>query len=366
MPGIRPFVQADIPRVADLVWQVLHEQQGTAPTSLRSYLDELFLRNPWKDENITSLVYEDSDRNVVGFFGVVPRRMSVKGTSVRLAFGSNFVLDPHSRASMAAMQLVRTFMKGPQDVSITDSANESARQLLHSLGFTVVPIYSLLWARPLRPTLYALHAAARLNKGKSMAAVGTLARPICRVADYLTTTVPLSPLRLARSTATVQALDTDTLIECLTRIPSKQWLLPAYDRDSLDWVIKFVEGRKAFGDLRKVILRDANDKILGWYIYGVKAGAVGDVLQIGAESPAVGRVLDHLFHDAWERKLIGLQGRLEPQFMEELTRRSSFFFRNGSWTLVHTAKPELLAMLCSGTAFFSRLDGEGSLRFGQQ
>jgi hypothetical protein len=50
--------------------------------------------------------------------------------------------------------------------------------------------------------------------------------------------------------------------------------------------------------------------------------------------------------------------------MEELTLRSSFFLRNGSWTLAHSRRPELLGSIFSGNAFFSRLDGEGCLRFG--
>jgi hypothetical protein len=51
--------------------------------------------------------------------------------------------------------------------------------------------------------------------------------------------------------------------------------------------------------------------------------------------------------------------------MEELTQRSSFFLRNGSWTLAHSRNPELLAPIFSGNAFFSRLDGEWCLRFGE-
>jgi hypothetical protein len=132
----------------------------------------------------------------------------------------------------------------------------------------------------------------------------------------------------------------------------------------LDWVLKFLEQRDAFGRLRKIVARDSNGKIIGWYIYGLTPGGIGEVLQIGADSTSIGKVLDHLFYDAWEHDLIGLHGRLEPQFMEELTRRSCFFLRNGSWTLAHSTKPELPAMIQSGNSFFSRLDGEWSLRFG--
>lgn len=364
MAGIRTFVEADASRVADLVWKILHERQGSAPSSLKSYIDRLFLHNPWIDEDVSSLVYEDSEGTVTGFFGVVPRPMSIQGKTVRLAFGSNFVVEAGSRASFAAMQLVNAFMKGSQDISITDSATEGARQLLKSMGFTVAPIYSLLWARPLRPSLYALHGAARLKKNKTIAALGTLANPLCRVVDHLAATIEVSPFHQTVPSLEARALDVDTLLECLTRIPSKNWLVPHYNRESLEWVLEFVKDRNAYGNLRKTVLHDEKGRIIGWYIYGLPSAGIGEVLQIGAESTSVGKVLDHLFHEAWQSKLIGLHGRLEPQFMEELTRRSSFFLRNGSWTLVHSRRPELLGTIFSGNAFFSRLEGEGCLRFG--
>jgi hypothetical protein len=288
--------------------------------------------------------------------------MTIQGKQVRLAFGSNFVLDPECRASMAAMQLVKTFMKGTQDISITDSANENSRQLLRSLGFSVIPAYSLIWGRPLRPSLYAFHGVARLKKSKFVTAVGSIAKPVCGIADNLVTRVAGSPFRQSRPATSGEELSVEMLLQCLSTMPSKQWLLPEYDLSSLDWVLKFVAERKAFGDVRRILVRNKDRKAIGWFIYYKAPGAVGEVLQIGAESPSIGKVLDHLFYDAWTNGLIGLHGRLEPQFMQELTQKSCFFLRNGSWTLAHSGKPELLGLIQSGMAYFSRLDGEWCFR----
>ena len=363
MAGIRPFVDADVAPVADLVWRVLHTRQGTPPSSLKVYFSELFLHNPWRDEGINSHVYEDAQGKIVGFFGAVPRQMSIKGKTIRLAFGSNFVMDPGSRASMAAISLVRAFMKGTQDVSITDSANESSKQLLRSLGFSVVPIYSLKWTRPLRPSLYALLGLARRKRGE-LASIGTIVKSVCLVGDTIVTKIPGSPFRRLSLQTTDEDLDIETLIELAARIPGKNLLLPKYDKSSIDWVLKFVGQRKAFGGLRKAVVRDKDRKPIGWYIYYAPPGSIGEVLQIGAESASVGKVLDHLFCDAWERGLAGLLGRCEPQFMEELTMKSCFFLRQGSWTLIHSDKLELVNLIQSGSAFFSRLDGEWALRPG--
>jgi hypothetical protein len=364
MAGVRSFEESDVPRVADLVWKVLHERPGSSPAKLQQYFSEVFLHNPWLEEGIPSKVYEDSEGKLVGFFGVVPRRMTYQGKVVRLAFGSNFVMDPESRASMAAIQLVRGFMKGPQDISITDSANENSRQLLRSLGFTIVPIYSLLWARPLRPCLYGLQGVARLRKKRLTAPLGAMLKPLCSLGDALITKVPLSPFRQVTPETTGSDLDTATLLGLLSKIPARNWLLPEYDANSLDWTMRFVSREKAFGTVRSVAVQTAENKIIGWYIYYVAPGAIGETLQIGAESASVDKVLRHLFHDAWQRGLVGIHGRLEPQFMQELTLKSSFFLRNGSWTLVHSARPELANLIQSGTAFFSRLDGEWALRPG--
>jgi hypothetical protein len=363
MGGLRPLVDGDVPRVADLIWNVLHEHKGAAPASLQSYVQDLFLRNPWLDEGIVSRVYEDAKGKIVGFFGAVPRRMSLQGKPIRLAFGSNFVMDPESRASMASIQLVRTFMKGTQDISITDSANESSKQLLRSLGFTVVPIYSVQWARPLRPSLYGVNTLSRLKKSGAIKLAGSVAKPFCSLADALAASAGFSPFRQAAPETIDEELDVATLLQCLADIPAKNWILPEYDQNSLNWVFEFIAKRKALGDLRKGLVRDKG-KIVGWYVYGTGAGGIGEVLQIGAASSSIGIVLDHLFYDAWKRGLIGLQGRMEPQFMEELTARLCFFFRHGSWTLMHSNRPELSAMMQGGTAFFSRLDGEWSLRHG--
>lgn len=366
MPGVRPFVTGDIPAVADLVWRVLHEKTGTAPLALHAYFDELFLHNPWIEEGMQSYVYEDAQRRPIGFFGMVPRRMCLQGKPVRLAFGSNFVVDPGSRASIAAIQLVKAFINGKQDISITDSANENSRKMLRSMGFQVVPIYSLLWARPLRPTRYAWHGVARLKKSKVVATIGSIVGPLCSVADALASRLAQSPLRQTQPSTKGEELSPAALLTCLRTIPSRQLLLPDYDEDTLRWMLDFVTKRNAFGHVRRILVRDDSTKIIGWFLYYAALGQVGEVIQLGAESSSIGKVLDHLFYDAWKHGLIGLHGRMEPQFMQELTMKSCFFLRNGSWTLAHSRTPEMLAPLQGGNAYFSRMDGEWCLRPGTE
>jgi hypothetical protein len=85
-----------------------------------------------------------------------------------------------------------------------------------------------------------------------------------------------------------------------------------------------MERMQARGNLRKIVLRDEK-QILGWYIYYLKAGAVGQVVQIGGERQFTKDILDHLFYDAWKQGVIGLHGvvhsRLIDDFSDHLSRR---------------------------------------------
>ena len=80
------FFQDDIAEVANLNWKYLRGRNGGAPDALKSFLNELYFENPWIDGTIPSLVYADGGK-VVGFLGVIPRRMSVCDESIRVALG---------------------------------------------------------------------------------------------------------------------------------------------------------------------------------------------------------------------------------------------------------------------------------------
>ena len=73
---IRPFVLGDIPRVAELHESVLAASSHLSMENRRRYLGRVFLENPWYDDTLPSLVAEEEHGRIVGFLGVLPRRMS--------------------------------------------------------------------------------------------------------------------------------------------------------------------------------------------------------------------------------------------------------------------------------------------------
>jgi hypothetical protein len=361
---LRPFVEDDIPQVAELYWTFLRGRKGLAPSAVKSFLQELYFRNPWIDSTFPSLVYEGGSGRIVGFLGVIARPMSLRGQPIRVAFGGNFVVHPEARSTLAGMRLLGTYMAGEQDLSQTDSANDLSRALLRRCGFTTIVPLSIHWARPLRPGHYAVHAISRLTGPTLSACLRFAAKPFCSLVDNVAVRLSVSPFRQIEPRLEAAELDVETLLHCLAEFRSGYSLWAEYDVHSLNWLLTFMGRTKAHGDLRRVVLRDDNQKILGWYIYYLKAGHVGEVVQIGGARQFTKDVLDHLFYDAWSQGVIALHGVVDSRLMDDFSEKNCVFACRGGWTLAYSRKPELLELLNTGDAFLSRLDGEWCLGFG--
>src|SRR2546428_3038603 len=171
MNPIRPFVKSDIPQVVELFQKAFFNNGQARPSSsiLSDYFEELFFHNPWAEEKsieegITSLVYETSDGAVIGFIGIIPRRMLLHGRPIRAAVSMHFMVEPGSRSTLAGVQLLKAFFSGPQDLSLTDSGVAVGRKVWEGIGGATALAYSINWMRLLRPSRYALRLLARSNR----------------------------------------------------------------------------------------------------------------------------------------------------------------------------------------------------------
>ena len=280
--AIRPFAQADIPQVADLYWRYMRQREGSAPADLRQLFHTLYFENPWVDSAYPSLVYEGKSGEVIGFLGIIPRKMSMCGKPVRVGFGGNFIVQPGSRSQLAGPRLLGTYLGTTYDVWQTDSANDVSRALLERLGFRTIPALNLHWIRPLRPSHYALYLLARGRKGAMASLLKATAKPLCVLADALASRVPGSPFRQREPRLRGSELDVETLLQCLTEFRQSYSFWAEYDVTSLKWLLSFMDRGTTRGRLRKIVVRDKSDKIVGWYIYYVKPGSVGEVVQVVA------------------------------------------------------------------------------------
>ena len=155
---IRPFTPDDIPEVVDLHKRVF-PGNSFSPGELEVHFRRLFFENPWYDADLPSLVYQEQGDKICGFYGVIPRRMRMKGRPIRAAVSSQFMVDPSVRNRLAAVELQSAFFAGPQDLSFTDGANEASRKIWEGLGGLTAFPYSVHWTRLLRPTRYFLGSA---------------------------------------------------------------------------------------------------------------------------------------------------------------------------------------------------------------
>ena len=315
MGFVRPFTEDDIPEVAELHRKVFRTAAESSPklrTSYVAYFREIFLNNPWYEEDLPSLVYQDTDGTIAGFLGVVPRTFSNGGKPIRVALSSQFIVDPHRRAGLVAVQLIKNFLSGPQDISLADEAGNDARRLWESLGGTVLTLHSLYWGRFLRPSQFLL---SRMTKNKAMAPLVFASTPFYRFVDAVAARAPGSPFRLSASRLSAEEMEAETLLASLTKHTRRHTIRPEYDARSLRWLLEILNRREDHGRFQKVLLRRSDGEVAGWYLYYPNPGGIGEVLQIGATADSIHDVLDHLFHHAWRLGAVALSGKLEPRFL---------------------------------------------------
>jgi hypothetical protein len=300
MRPIRTFTKNDIPQVVKLFQKAFFNNGQTTPSSsnLSAYFEETFFHTPWTEkgaeEEIRSLVYETGDGAIVGFIGIIPRRMLLYGRPIRVATSMHFMVEPGSRSTLAGVQLLKTFFSGPQDLSLTDSAGALGRKVWEGLGGATALAYSINWVRLLRPSRYVLRLLARKNRLLRLFAA--LLRPLCSIVDAMASRA--LPHRFGKPVTSLHAkdLDQETLLAGITQFPSSYALRPDYDPDSLFWLLAKADELARPGELRKVALHNADGEFVGWYLYELSEDGMGEVLQIVGRRKSFGEVLDHLFY----------------------------------------------------------------------
>jgi hypothetical protein len=360
MGFVRAFRKEDIPEVVAL-WQRAHRvRELRSPESVLAYFEEIFFQNPWYDQDLPSLVYEHQDGHIIAFLGVVPRRMEMKGRALRVAVSTQLITDPLRTCGFAAIELTSAFFAGPQDLAYTDGATDATQRVWELCGGDAARLYCLDWTRVLRP---AQHLKELLRSRRMLAPILWAAKPLCHMLDSLLSWAPLGPFRVAAPTAPAENLDDETLLWCLSHFSRRQALRPTYDQNGLKWLSGQIEKRTKHGQIRRIVVRDRNGEIVGWYIYYVRKGAVAQVLQFGGQKEAISQVLNHLFYDARQHGAVAVSGQMNPHFVRELSDSHCKFACLSLGVLVRSRDQEILRAFHAGRSYFTRLEGEWWLRF---
>src|SRR5687768_15510003 len=151
MADIRPCTRDDIPAVAGIFQKAFRNRHARAPRSLELCLHEVLFDHPWYDPELQSRVFVTPEGKVGGFMGVMPLHMSYRGRPVRAAVPTSLAVSEPQKYPIAGAKLVRAFLSGPQDLSISEPANGLSQNLMTRLGAEQVPSESMEWLRVLQP-----------------------------------------------------------------------------------------------------------------------------------------------------------------------------------------------------------------------
>ena len=352
---IRPLEDRDIPEVAELHHRTFHTSVQPDDSLYVDYFRTIFGQG--RGVGVPSLVSESQEGRVTGFLGAVNRPIVFGGRELRAAISSQFIVEPGAGGGLTAIQMLKRFLDGPQDLSITDEASDLSRKLWTGLGGQVSQLQSVHWMAPLRPANCALmRLKRRFGKWTSVLA------PAAKLTDAAFLKFCESLWSGSRQELSAEELDFSTLAALLPMFSPRD-LRPAYDRRQLerifDW--RMQDGRQ--GRLQKKLLRSNVNETVGWYLLYHHEGEVAEVLQVCAVEERLSAVLDHLMMDATQSGCSQLVGRMEPQLVHAFSNRLWILHPRRYWMLFHSSRPELNDAFTRGDVCFSRVDGEWPIRF---
>ena len=358
MTRIRACTPADIPRVAELFQAVFRDSPGPAPASLQQHLLDLFFRTPWHDPELPSLVYVASGGTVGGFVGVIPLKMSLHGRPVRVALASSIMVEKPKAHPLVGAGLLRAFLNGPQELSISDDANQTSVVMWKKLGGRSVPLESMAWLRVLRPAGFAFSTVADRIPWLRVA------RPVGSAIDSIAVRVGLDPFRLksrpvARSIEV--GLHDESLIRHLREFAADYSLGPDWDNDSLRWLLNQAAENRRRGHLVAIAVYGKAAHPLGCCLYYSRPNGVAHVLQVMSSPESAGLVVDSLLEHAHQNRCVAVRGRAHSRYIDALFSRGCFFFNRGS-VVVHSRRADIVEAARSGDALMIGLAGEAWTR----
>jgi hypothetical protein len=350
--SVRALAASDLPHVARLFQKTFRGKAGPAPASLAAYLGDLFLGHPWYDPELSSRVHLSPDGAVDGFIGVLPSRMTFSGRRLRAGIAGSLMVDAPGKNPLAGARLFRAFLSGPQDISLSETANPVSQGMWRRLGGQVLPLASMEFIRVLKP---ARAGIAMLAGAMPMA---KLLSPLAWAADGVLSRMGRNPFRAdttARSWRDEDA-DEDRFIAYALAYASRFSLRPDWDAPSLRWLLTHAEQKQRHGRVSRRLVYGNGPNPIGGYIVYTRPGGVAWVLHILAEPARVEPILDSLTAHALNHGAVAVRGRTHPMLMDPLLKRGTIFVHRSS-TLVHARDPALIEA-ASGDALITGLAGE--------
>ena len=362
---IRALERGDVTTVANLLVSAFQHTDRPAGPSLVSYIEQLFLDRPDRAPEINSLVHVDATNRVTGFIGVLTQNMSFHGRKLRLAMCNSFSVEKNSKDMMAAAHLLRAFIQGPQDLSLSDRCNPSSLAMWRALRGPSLPYYSLDWQRVLQPAGYlAAQAAARTGYARPLLPIASgVDRLIARAGKdgQWALTSPKGAASL-----TVEDVDDDVLLDIIPELVAEVPLHPVWTEAGLRHILRDAAHKSELGTLVRQVVRGKGGRLVGAYLYHTRPRGIAETLHVLPARDQAPVVIDCLLQDAKSRGAVAVRGRAQPVLLEPLMDRHATF-SSPMRCLAAARDPEVLAALNNGEAvvtglvgeYWTRLNGDG-------
>lgn len=351
--AIRECEPDDLPVVASLFQRILRHGEKCNVPDLASYLKELFFEHPWRDPDLASLVSTSPDGTVNGFIGVLPVRMVYRGTAIRAALASSLMIDKSDNDGLIGVRLLRRFLGGPQDLSITDTANQLSRRLWECLGGSLSTQYSMEWFRILRP------AEGAITLALEHWPMAVPLRTIARVIDLLWIIPKRRPFSIAPNDPSIRhaSLDIGEAVELIPSFSVNYELKPSWGKDELRWFLRHAACKERHGPLTARRVVAANGTTLGCYLYYGRPGRVAYVLQILCRRQYADMVIKALLSDVYDLGCTVVRGQSQPEMLDALLQNRCIFKR-GPAVMAQSLNRELSSSIRIGSAWITGLAGE--------
>ena len=366
MSAIRPLEREDLPEVVRLYEQIMRD--GEPAPHLVGFFERTLLDHPWADPEIPSLVYQE-DGQILGFIASSVRRMRFEGRLIRLGCSGHLLSRADARTRGIGALLLRAYLAGPQDLTISDGSTETVRRIWQGLGGDTVYLGCLSYIQVFRPWRL---AADYLFGRPGLTPLQTIVGPISSGLDAVARLVTGHMLRPVQPDGEVEPLTPAAMLEHLPQLTASLRLVPAYDDEYLRWLFEELaqvarrgplwtagEGRRhvARGALWAELVRQG-DRVIGWYVCHLRRGGFCRVLQVAAGPRDSETVFGHLAYRARERGAAGLYGRLEPGVFGPVSNGRSLLRVHEGRMLAHSREQAILDSIYTGDSLLTRLDGE--------
>lgn len=356
---VRPATDSDVPAIAGMFHRIFRHAAAPAPTALADYLRSIFVSGPDRDADLPSLVCESGDGGIGGFIGVIALPMALGETRLQAAVCCCLMVERSAGDPLAGAKLLRKYLAGPQDISVSETASDTASNMFQGARGTVLPAYSLEWLRVLNPARFAVELG-----GERLAALRLLA-PLAVPFDALSRRRAAGALRwtslasreVSSKGAVASAVDASTFAQLVPDLLEGYDLHPDWPAATLHRLLNDAARKADWGDVVRQVVSTASGKAIGAFLYHARPGGVGRVLQVLHRPGQAGTVVDAMLDHGVGAGLAAMRGRTQPALLKAMLGKRIAFSHVAS-SVVHARNPDHLRQFVEGRAFFNGLAGD--------